>query len=306
MLSDLGMKLSLFRAKRQQRPAFVATLAGWEVSTHAELAWRSERSAVPRWSLWGLVIGALVGLIVFAPAAWLARAVASATNGQVLLADARGTIWSGSAVPVLTGGADSRDASALPGRLEWTLRMKGLGLELRAQQACCLKGTTVVRLQPGFGRMTITLNTAAGSDGQTLGQWPAGWLAGLGTPWNTLQLGGALKVTAPALTLESIQGRWRLNGRIDLDLVNVSSRLSTLPVLGSYRLSIIGDGSGPSRLTLSTLDGAMQLSGNGTLGPSGLRLRGEASAAPADEAALSNLLNIIGRRQGARSIIAIG
>ena len=38
----------------------------------------------------------------------------------------------------------------------------------------------------------------------------------------------------------------------------------------------------------------------------GLRFRGEATAAEAEAAALSNLLNIIGRRNGARSVISIG
>ena len=37
-----------------------------------------------------------------------------------------------------------------------------------------------------------------------------------------------------------------------------------------------------------------------------LRFRGEAQAAPGSETALNNLLNIIGRRQGARSVITIG
>ena len=37
-----------------------------------------------------------------------------------------------------------------------------------------------------------------------------------------------------------------------------------------------------------------------------VRFAGEASAAPEREAALSNLLNIIGRRNGARSIITVG
>ena len=50
----------------------------------------------------------------------------------------------------------------------------------------------------------------------------------------------------------------------------------------------------------------MKLSGNGTWGPGGVRFRGEASAAATDEAALSNLLNIIGRRDGAKSVITIG
>jgi general secretion pathway protein N len=37
-----------------------------------------------------------------------------------------------------------------------------------------------------------------------------------------------------------------------------------------------------------------------------LRFAGEASAAPEREGALSNLLNIIGRRNGARSLISLG
>ncbi|MCB2019523.1 MAG: type II secretion system protein N, partial [Burkholderiaceae bacterium] len=53
-------------------------------------------------------------------------------------------------------------------------------------------------------------------------------------------------------------------------------------------------------------DGALQLSGDGSWGPGGVRFRGEARAAPSDETALANLLNIIGRRDGARSVISIG
>jgi general secretion pathway protein N len=37
-----------------------------------------------------------------------------------------------------------------------------------------------------------------------------------------------------------------------------------------------------------------------------MRFRGEARAAEGQEAALANLLNIIGRRQGATSLISIG
>ena len=59
-------------------------------------------------------------------------------------------------------------------------------------------------------------------------------------------------------------------------------------------------------LALSTLDGALQLSGSGQWVGNRLRFAGEASATPEREAALSNLLNIIGRRNGARSIITIG
>jgi general secretion pathway protein N len=236
------------------------------------------------------------------PHGWPA-AVASATGERLLLADARGTVWSGSAVPVLTGGAGSRDASALPGRLEWTLGVKGLGFELRARHACCLNGTVALQVKPGFGRMQVILEPPSG---RWVGQWPSAWLGGLGTPFNTLQLGGSLRLASPGIAFESVQGRWLARGRADLELNNASSRLSTLDTLGSYRLTVNGDASGTAQLTLSTVEGALQLTGSGTTGANGVRFRGEARAAAGDETALSNLLNIIGRREGARSVISIG
>ena len=290
--------------KRAPRWAPTAAATGWGESTFAELAWDRSRGAATRWAVAGSLIGALIGVIVFAPAAWLAQAVSSASGDRVLLADARGTLWSGSAVMVLTGGPDSRDASALPGRLVWTLSWRGTSFELLAAHDCCLNGTVAVRLRPGFGRMSASLLPTAG----WVGQWPSAWLAGLGTPWNTLQLGGVARLVSPGMTVEAVQGRWRVDGRAELELVNVSSRLSTLPTLGSYRLSISGDAAsaGTAQLNLSTQEGALQLSGAGSSGAGKLRFRGEARALAAEEAALSNLLNIIGRRDGARSVISIG
>ncbi|MGL6206076.1 MAG: type II secretion system protein N, partial [Giesbergeria sp.] len=59
-------------------------------------------------------------------------------------------------------------------------------------------------------------------------------------------------------------------------------------------------------LQLQTLQGDLQLSGSGQWVGQRLRFAGEASAAPEREGALSNLLNIIGRRNGARSLITLG
>jgi general secretion pathway protein N len=294
--------------RKRNRQLWSPTVAGsgWSESTLAEQAWQTERGAAVRWSVAGLVFGLLVGLVLFAPAAWLAQAVASATNQRLLLADARGTIWSGSAVPVLTGGADSRDASTLPGRLEWTLSPRLYGVELAARQACCVAGTIHLQLRPGLGRVRATYVPQGGAT--VVGQWPSAWLGGLGTPWNTLQLGGTARIASPGFTIEQVEGRWRLDGRLDLELEGVSSRLTTLDTLGSYRLTLTG-GSGQGSATLlsvTTTDGPLQLTGSGTWGPGGVKFRGEARSAAVDEAALSNLLNIIGRRDGARSIISIG
>jgi general secretion pathway protein N len=48
------------------------------------------------------------------------------------------------------------------------------------------------------------------------------------------------------------------------------------------------------------------LSGSGQWNGSRWRFNGEASAAPGFEAALSNFLDILGRRVGPRSIITLG
>ena len=293
--------------RKRNRQLWSPTVAGsgWSESTLAEQAWEVERGAAVRWAVAGLMFGILAGFVFFAPAAWLAKAVASASDQRLLLADARGTIWSGSAVPILTGGADSRDASYLPGRLEWTLSPRFYGVELAARQACCINGTMLVQIRPGLGRIKATLvPPAAGA----VGQWPSAWLGGLGTPWNTLQLGGTARIASSGFSLEQVEGRWRLDGKIDLELEGVSSRLTTLDTLGSYRVSLTGGSGANSAMLLSvaTLDGPLQLTGSGTWGPGGVKFRGEARSATVDEAALSNLLNIIGRRDGARSIISIG
>ena len=292
--------------RKRARGLFAPTVAatGWGESTFAELSWDKSRNAALRWAVAGIVVGVLAALVLFAPAAWLASSVASATGQRLLLADARGTVWSGSAVAVLAGGEGSRDATSLPGRLSWTLRPQGLGLELQLQHACCLNGTVALKVRPGFGRTEYTLVPPAG----WVGQWPAALLGGLGTPWNTMELGGTVRLESKALRVESVQGRWIVDGRADFDVVEASSRLSTLESLGTYRVSLYGDAANPgiSLLSLSTGGGALQLSGRGTWGPAGVRFRGEARATVTEEATLSNLLNIIGRREGARSVISIG
>jgi general secretion pathway protein N len=131
-----------------------------------------------------------------------------------------------------------------------------------------------------------------------------------------LQPSGSLQLSTPGLALENVQGRWLVEGRADLALNAFASRLSTLDVLGSYNLVLTGAplrtaanaaaGDAGATLQLFTTSGALLLQGQGQWVASKLRFNGEASAAPGSETVLNNLLNIIGRRQGARSVISIG
>jgi general secretion pathway protein N len=102
--------------------------------------------------------------------------------------------------------------------------------------------------------------------------------------------------------------RWQ--GSAMLDVLDASSRLSTVRPLGSYRLSVHWpDGQAPSAdptVQLGTLSGSLLLDGNGQWLGGRLRLQGEASAAPGREDALNNLMNLLGRRVNGRTQIKIG
>jgi len=60
------------------------------------------------------------------------------------------------------------------------------------------------------------------------------------------------------------------------------------------------------QVDLQTLQGSLQLRGRGQWIGGKLRFEGEAQAAPERQEALANLLNIIGQRMGARSLIKLG
>ena len=290
----------------------MAVTTRWLESTLEVARWENMRKAGKRWGKWGAALGAIGGLILYAPASWLTQSVVDLTGGRLLLAEAQGTIWHGDAVVVLTGGAGSRDARSLPGRLAWQIHPQGLGVRVSLQQACCLPTPVVVDVHVGWGRVRteVKLNPLVSEANLqsvgAVGHWPAAWLGGMGTPWNTLQLGGLLRMTTRDLAFEWVQGRLRMEGQADLTLENVSSPITTLDRLGSYRLDVLGDAQGQMQLNLSTLDGSLQLTGQGSVSPGGTRFRGEATAVEADRGALDNLLNIIGRRTGDHSVISIG
>ena len=249
------------------------------------------------WALGGGMVGAALALTLFAPARWLARPLEAASGGQVLLQDVRGTVWNGSGQLRLSGGPGSSDTSILPGRAQWQVQ-PGLGrLQLRLLADCCMAAPWTVELQPHWGGLQLRMD-----DLQS--QWPAQLLAGLGTPWNTLRAEGLLALSSQAMTAQWSFGRLTLQGQMQVDAKDMASRLSTLRPMGSYRFVVQG-GEVP-RLSLSTTQGPLQLSGSGQWTDGRLRFEGAATAAPEYQDALTNLLNIIGRRDGARSIIKVG
>jgi general secretion pathway protein N len=323
------MSVIRLRPKGKARSAFVPP----PVEGQVRLLQRHRRLAIV-----GAAIGLVVGAVATLPASLIANAVASATDNQFLLAEAEGTVWSGSAITVLTGGKDSHDASVLPTRLEWRLRPRWNGLALHLTQDCCLAHGVDLRISRSLDAWRVDVlgpdeidappapvaATRAGvgaadaailASATPLGQWPMGWLEGRGFPWNTIHPGGVLTLTTHNLSFALQGGHWRTLGTTQIEIRQASSRLTTLDTLGSYRVLIQpdpstqikpGDGASRALVWVSTLDGALVIDGRGLIGATGVRIRAEAHAAPGSEAALNNLLNLIGRRNGALSAISIG
>ena len=243
----------------------------------------------------GALLGVLLGLAWFAPARWLAAAVA---HSQVVqLESPRGTLWSGSARLWLVGGAGSADRAVLAPRLHWQLQPSWSGVSLVLRADCCTPQPLRLTLGWTDGGPALKLDDASS-------HWPAEVLIGLGTPWNTLQPAGRMALQTQGLALGWRGQRLHLSGSAALELQDLSSALSTLQPMGSYQVKLVG-GEQPA-LNLSTLRGDLLLSGQGQWRPQGLQFRGEARAAPGREDALANFLNIVGKRDGARTLISLG
>ena len=259
---------------------------------------RLHRAAAPwGWALSGGLLGLALAVVFFAPAAWLAAALLEATQGRVNVVEARGTVWSGSGRLLLAGGSGSRDSAALPGRIDWTLRPTWAGASLKLRAVCCTPSPLHARVHWGWDAQDVRFDNSSS-------EWPTAILAGLGTPWNTVQAEGSLQLTTQDLVIKRFDGRLSLSGNAQVRAVDVSSRLSTVRPMGSYQLLLAG-GASPT-LELSTLSGTLKLSGTGNwVGPR-LRFSGVASVESELSGAFTNLLNIIGRRQGAQSIITLG
>ena len=258
-----------------------------------------------RWAWLGVALGLSSALVTQAPAYWLAQWVALASDQRMLLQDPQGTVWNGSAQWVLNEGPRNKDVAttSLPTRVTWQLAPH---LDLSAQRwgvsawvasACCTPEPLRIDVSPLWQGVRVQVNDHTS-------QWPAAWLVGLGAPWNTVQPEGVMQLQTTQLVWDQRGGTTRLNGQAELQLRQLATRLSTLKPLGNYRVRV--QGGDTIALTLDTMEGSLQLQGTGQWQQGRLQFNGEASAAPDAQDALSNLLNVLGQRQGNKSILKMG
>lgn len=223
---------------------------------------------------------------VRAPAAWIGDWLQ--TQGRLRLVDARGTVWSGSA---LLGLSDGRQVTLLPGRLSWKIEF-----------AAIAAGRVTADLSHPALAAPLLVSLATGSIALKAGQaeLPATLLAALGAPFNTVRPGGALALRWTDVEFKS----GAFAGDVQIDWNEAQSALSTVAPLGSYRLRVTGAGD-TARLQLDTLRGPLRLQGSGTLKAGRVSFKGLASAEPPMRPALIGLMGVLGPRVGDNALLAI-
>ncbi|HVW52492.1 MAG TPA: type II secretion system protein N [Trinickia sp.] len=247
------------------------------------LGWRRLLAALP-WLVIALV-SCGVTLLVMMPAAWITPQFAKASQGHVNLIDPSGSVWNGSATLVLAAGRDAGAGTLLPGRVRWQTAFWPL-----------LTGHLDMRMQH-VPAMPEAIEVAAGARSATVSAGeiavPAALLAGLGAPFNTLDLRGSVRV---AWTPWRVLGT-RAYGQLVVTLTDMTSRVSPVKPLGSYRVAFQSQGD-DSTIDLSTLNGPLMLSGHGMVSANSTSFHGQASAQPQARDNLAGLLNVLGRPNG--------
>jgi general secretion pathway protein N len=246
--------------------------------------WMRRIGAALPWVVVALLSSGAV-LLTRLPAAWITPYFAKATQGHVNLVDPDGSLWHGSAVLVLAAGSDSGAGTLLPGRVEWRTAFWPLftgrvRMQMRQTEA-----------MPDAVTVDATLRGATLSAGEL--DVPASLLAGLGAPFNTLNLQGGVRLA---------WSDWRsfgqdAFGQLAVQLTDMSSSLSRVKPLGSYRVVLQAQGTSAT-VDLSTLKGALLLNGHGTFSAASTSFQGNASATPEARDNLAGLLNLLGPPRG--------
>lgn len=231
------------------------------------------------------VVSCGVTLVAMMPAAWITPQFAKATQGHVNLIEPAGSLWHGSAALVLAAGPDAGAGTLLPGRVQWQTAFWPLltgHLSMSMRQMPAMPDPIQVAAAPR-GAMISAGQIAV----------PAALLAGLGAPFNTLDLHGAVQLSWTPWRLRGA----RTYGQLVVTLTDMSSRVSPVKPLGSYRVALQAQGD-TSTIDLSTLNGPLMLSGHGAITATTTSFHGKASAVGAASDNLAGLLNLLGRPTG--------
>lgn len=260
-------------------------------------------SKLPKLFWLALVLACLTVIIRQLPVSWISGTLAKQTACRVILHQATGTIWQGSAAlafsePNASSGG-CREPLSVTERFHWVSSCKWSSLSCVTElQFAALEQTQLIHWS--LSKTQILANEI---------KLPANILEGLGNPWSTLRPRGELGARWTDINLVhfagSDAGNTSASGVIRIIISKLTSPISPVKPLGGYEISanIGGDG---VNWTLSTTSGPLLLKGQGefsnkggsTGSSSGMHFSGEASASPEAQESLIGLLSLLGKKEG--------
>jgi general secretion pathway protein N len=239
-------------------------------------------------ALIALGIAAYLAFLVAAlPASFVAERIRN--PGILELSDVSGTIWHGGARALVRLPA----GPLIVETLQWSFLPSRL-----------IAGRIAYDVKAGVKGLEAKMQVARGLAGYELRDLEAHGEAGALAAFAPLAAGarpeGPVSLTSDSLTWDgrelrgNARGEWR----------GATTAFSDVKPVGTYRAELRGEG-GPAKVVVTTLDGPLKISGEGTLtAPGRFAFSGEARGEGASAAALEPLLNLMGRKRpdGARSL----
>lgn len=233
-----------------------------------------------KWTWTLLLTSFTIAIIVSAPASILSRIISTASNGRIELANTQGTVWRGSANPVLhkrSGGLIALNTA------HWDISARAL-----------LTGELNIQINWDDESQTVPMHIVVSSSQIELRHayipFSATLLEEVSNFLKPAQLRGQIIFRGESLFLT----RQGVQGDATADWLNASSLLSNIAPLGHYHFTFSSSPAGLD-ITLSTISGVLLLAGEGRLtATTGLNFKGTAQAANKKGEALRELLNNLG------------
>lgn len=226
------------------------------------------------------LVAFLVTLVVLAPAALINAWAIRLTDGRLVLAGAHGTLWHGTATPVI----QLKDAPPLRlGGVTWDVSLRALW-----------RGKLLLRIRDEGAPQQAPAEIYVGPSQVELRnmhlELPAAAMGGLNPLLQAMSFQGRLAVSTSSLVLSS---NGTITGSANATWQMAGSAFSPVNPFGSYQLDMKGAGD-TVQVAISTLSGDLQLSGGGKWHSGALAFHATASARGARKEAFSEMLHHLG------------
>ncbi|MFA6971750.1 MAG: type II secretion system protein N [Gallionella sp.] len=219
-------------------------------------------------------------LIITAPASLLDQVTRRISHERLSLANSQGTIWHGSATPILLTDKDSTIALHT---LHWNIRPQAWLLGKLKAELDWDNPESVTPMELTLTRDSIILT-------HVLLPLPAQVISELSPYLKPAQFSGNLTFESPQLAYTD----HHLQGKATATWNQAGSAMSAVHPLGDYQINIVAV-QDSLRATLSTQSGALLLDGQGNWSPQqGFHFNGTARATAAAQPMLSELLHHLG------------